>query len=667
MKAILIALILRACLETAPVAASLLAADVGSARFQQAASSLAATSQLDDLIPKLADAVVTNRYAAQMELQAIASAASKPGNERARAALGAQLAAKAADTSVPQPARVWIIRQLEYMGRGEAVPALGTLLGDADEELRECARRALEKNSDPKSIEPLRTALQKGGDINWKIGLAHSLGEKRDAKSVALIAPLLNDAKAGTAAAKALGSIASREAVAALWSVFGKLDAANESLVCAANRDASQAAAIGKRLYAECPSAAALSLVAKSDPKLVEDALVGNDARLQKAAVDLSSPAKLAALLPKLPDTAKVFALRVIDSEKIVIGCATEKGEAIRVAALERLSDIGTAASVPVLINAAANGSELEKAAAVASLGRVNGSGAGQAIVRQTGQGNTAMRVVAIIALAARVEKSALPSLLAYAGDADAEISKAALGSIGKIGGDESLDGLVKLVLAGKAGAKDALQSVANRSTNKSVVGRKLAAQAQTASGAQLACLLDVMSLVGGTEALNAVAKCAMANNDEVKDAGIRALCQWRGFAAIAPLLNIASAPGVKLTHQVLAILAVCRLVKIEEGEPVQARVDAALAALKAAGRDQERKQAISALSSIRGRKAADAIIKLLADPSVKADAAHGALTLANALRKPDRGSAKKLAEAVKKANISPDLNKKADESLNKK
>ena len=175
------------------------------------------------------------------------------------------------------------------------------------------------------------------------------------------------------------------------------------------------------------------------------------------------------------------------------------------------------------------------------------------------------------------------------------------------------------------------------------------------------------MSLVGGADALGAVVKFATTGNDEVKDGAVRALCQWREFAATKPLLDVAGAPGVKQVHNVLAIQAVCRQVKAAADEPAQARVDAALAALKASGREQEKKQVLSALASIKDRKAADAIIKLLADPAVKTDAAHAALLLADALRKPDRGSSKKLAEAVKKANISPDLNKKAEQSLNKK
>ena len=110
------------------------------------------------LIPKLADAEVGNRYAAQMQLQDLrpppASLATKP----TALALGKVLAAKAADSSVPQPARVWIVRQLEYMGRGEAVEALTQVLSGDDAELRECARRALEKNPRPGRRQSARRA-----------------------------------------------------------------------------------------------------------------------------------------------------------------------------------------------------------------------------------------------------------------------------------------------------------------------------------------------------------------------------------------------------------------------------------------------------------------------------------------------------------------------------
>ena len=54
--------------------------------------------------------------------------AARPGAEAERAELAKVLAAKATDAAVPQPARVWVVRQLEYIGAAESVPALTTLL-----------------------------------------------------------------------------------------------------------------------------------------------------------------------------------------------------------------------------------------------------------------------------------------------------------------------------------------------------------------------------------------------------------------------------------------------------------------------------------------------------------------------------------------------------------
>ena len=64
---------------------------------------------------------------------------------------------------MPQPARVWIVRQLEHLGAAESVPTLTKLLIEPDAELREVARRALEKNSAPMASVSLQAALRKGG------------------------------------------------------------------------------------------------------------------------------------------------------------------------------------------------------------------------------------------------------------------------------------------------------------------------------------------------------------------------------------------------------------------------------------------------------------------------------------------------------------------------
>jgi len=81
-----------------------------------------------------------------MQLQDLASHASRPGAGVEREAFGKLLSAKVVDSSVPQPARVWIVRQLEYMGAAESVEALTKVMNDEDAELRGmCSSRPGEK------------------------------------------------------------------------------------------------------------------------------------------------------------------------------------------------------------------------------------------------------------------------------------------------------------------------------------------------------------------------------------------------------------------------------------------------------------------------------------------------------------------------------------------
>jgi len=213
----------------------------------QAAGEEAAVSEL---IPKLADEKVENRYEAQMALQDLASKASTPGNAAAREALGSVLAAKAADAGAPQPARVWIVRQLEYMGGPEAVEALTALMSGEDAELRECARRALEKNPAPAATTSLRDALAKASDPTWRIGLMNSLGQRGDAEAAPLIIKGLDDPKTAPAAALALGQIVNRAAADALFARINDLPEAGEALINLANRLQARGIGAAKKVYA---------------------------------------------------------------------------------------------------------------------------------------------------------------------------------------------------------------------------------------------------------------------------------------------------------------------------------------------------------------------------------------------------------------------------------
>jgi len=100
------------------------------------------------------------------------------------------------------------------IGTAASVPALAALLGDKDNS--HMARFALERIAAPEAAAALRTALgDLGGDL--KLGMISSLAARRDAACVPALAKLLaGDAGAAVAAAEALGTIGTPEALAAL-------------------------------------------------------------------------------------------------------------------------------------------------------------------------------------------------------------------------------------------------------------------------------------------------------------------------------------------------------------------------------------------------------------------------------------------------------------------
>ena len=645
---------------------------------------------VNDLIPRLATAKVEDRYSAQMELQHLAANAARPGAEAERAELAKILAANATDAAMPQPARVWIVRQLEYIGAAESVGALTTLLKDQNAELKECARRALEKNSAPAATDSLRAALAQGGDTSWRIGLIQSLGEKGDTASVNLIAPSLSQPETSFAAAGALGKIASEKAVKELWGAFDKNTvAAADALVAAANRlvvrgEAKSAAAIYTRLFAAQGNAplraAALIGLGKADPelakKLIVEALSDADRRPQTAAITAAQEVYgkdasgiLANLLPGLKASAKVFVLRALDgtAEKTLIAAAGDSEETIRLAAIERLAQVGSSACIPALFQSATAGSPSTQKAAVAALASISDPGAGAAIAALAGQGDPKSRAVAINVLARRNDPATAPALLYYAGEADPEVSAAACAALAKVGTDAELEGLIRLALAGKTpGAPAALQAVASRARDKSAAAQKLIALAKTAPPQQMASLFEILSLLGGNDALAVLSSSAGSSNAEVKDAAIRALANWPDFPATTPLLVIASDPNASRVHNVLAVQAIARLVKSSDKEPAALRVKTAIAAMHAATRDEEKKLMLSALAAVPDRSASEAIKPFLSMAKYQQEAGLAAMTLAESLRKTDKPAARDLAEAVKQAAVSDAATRRADALLRK-
>ena len=143
-----------------------------------------------------------------MDWQEICFKFGAPGNEAGRAEACRLMAAKLAPAT-PAIARIWLLQQLERIGRGECVEALAVALTDSDAQVRECARRALAANPAPEAVAKLRAALAGAKDSNFKIGLINALGDRGDKESInAFIHGVQsNDVAVAVAAVRALGKV----------------------------------------------------------------------------------------------------------------------------------------------------------------------------------------------------------------------------------------------------------------------------------------------------------------------------------------------------------------------------------------------------------------------------------------------------------------------------
>jgi HEAT repeat protein len=636
-------------------------------------------STVQDLIPKLANANVRDRYDAQMQLQDLASQSSRPGHAAEREALGKVLAAKAADVTVPQPARVWIVRQLEYMGQAEAVPALNQLLNGDEAELRECARRALEKNPAGEAATCLRQALAKATDTAWKTGLLNSLGERMDAGAVTLISKCLADAALAGPAAAALGKIANASAIKVLWPEVNKNYAAGDALIEAANRqvkhgNASAAKAIVKKLYglAQAPAqrSAALVVLAKIDSRgawpLITEALSSHEPRLMQAGVTAAQntgakdwDVALAALVPKLDPAAKVQVLSCVGprTESTVIKSAADPDETVRLAALEALGRMGSAAAVPVLLAAAREENRTVRTVVETALNRINGPGAAEALATAARSGEPKPRVAAINALALRQPPKLAPALLQYAAETDASVSGAAFTALGKVGADSEVEPLARLALASQnPEAFAALRSVSLRTENKTMAAQKVLALVG-GNESVATKLLGVFSALGGSDSLALVTKLTTGSE---ADEAIRALGNWSSLASAEPLLTIASNPQTPAKQYQLALRGLAQVIETADAEPAARRAETAVAALNAARSVDDKKQIIPVLGGIPHPTIVSVIKPLLQDEQLKNEAGTAGINLARMLYATNKAAAVELAQAIREANLSADINRRA-------
>lgn len=554
-------------------------------------------------------------------------------------------------------AKDFACRQLSVAGGKAAVPALGALL--TAPELSHLARYALARIPAPEAAAALREALPKTTGA-LKIGIINTLGFKADPAAVPVLIPALKDASPEivAAASLALGRLATAEAIQALrqfkTNAPPALQAeANDALFKAAQgalarRDRQAAAEIYGMYYPEDKSpvlrgvglAGLVLAVPEGSPYLLEEALKSSDVALHDAAGRILSdwpgkslPRMITTGLPGYSPEAQVVLLSAIRAKQDltartpVLALAEKSAPATRLAAVETLGVIGSAADIPLLARAAVAEDKALRPVARRALAALPGEAVNASLVAAVATAEPPLRAEFIRALGARNVKEAAAVASKYVQDKDPLVRQAAIAALGELRDEKQIPALVKIltasaVAADRQAAEGAIETLCRNTTGN--VAEYLAAGLKEGDAQGQAALLRLLQAVGDNVSLALVRQAANDARPELKDAAIRALADWPEVGAAPDLLNLARATGNPL-HHTLALRGYFRLVRETEMKPAE-RFAMITAAADLAKTSDEKKLVVAALSEVMNLNSLKLVVQYLSVPELADEAAAAAI-----------------------------------------
>jgi HEAT repeat protein len=556
-------------------------------------------------------------------------------------------------------------KQLAIYGSKECVPALAPLL--LDPKLASWARIALEAIPDPAADEALRRAIDKVQG-NLLIGVINSIGTRRDSQAAPALVKKLrtNDLAVSSAAAVALGHIGGEKAAKALLDFLPSAPTeTREAVAEGAILSAEKLLAEGKRKQAE----KIYSVIRKADvPKqrLLEatrgEILAKGSAGLPLLIEQLRSPDKgflaiglhtarelpgkdvteaLGAEMRKAPPDRQAYLLLAIsdrnesESLPLVIEAARNGSALLRLVAVGILDRHGNVSSVPVLLDAAAGSDEALSEASLTALARLPGNKVDSEVLTRLPQSNGRMRQVLIELAARRRTESALPTIVASTTDSSAGVRNAAVQTIGVLGSEKQIPDLVTLLTRTKdskarGNIEMALIEISERSG--SACAPNLLPLAGNSDPSLRAISLHALASAGGPAALQAVRTAVEDSDESVRDEAVRTLSTWPNnwpddSTVAEPLLELARS-GKNMTQQVLGMRGYLQCIKGDKAFKDDDRVTKVNAVLPLLKRPEEKRLAIAAVDGIPTQGALDLLMNFAAQDDVVDDACSAILNV---------------------------------------
>ena len=569
-------------------------------------------------------------------------------------------------SEAPAAEKAIACKKLAIHGSALAVPELSKLLPDP--RLSSWARIALEAIPGEAADEALRQAAHtmKGRLL---VGVINSIGVRRDTQAVHILVKKLEetDTEVASAAAVALGHIANPTATKTLRNGLTttsekirsavaegcvlcaeRLLSEGESMAATEIYDQVRQADVSMQRTIEATRGAILSRKQEGIPLLIQTFRSENKklfqlalgtirefpgAEIDKALAEevASAPPRRAALLIQaMADRTETVVL------KVVLQAAVEGDKQVRLSAIDSLRRIGDDSCLQSLLQIAIEGdSDLAQAA--------------QETLALLPSSNVDGKIVALLSSA---EGSAYPILLQLVGQrrinavedvlqalnrSDERVRHTALVALGEIVSLQQLSLLVSQAITPKhptdaTVAQRALKTASVRMPDREACAGQLVKALRLAPDASKTVLLEILSAVGGTKALQAVATAAKSEEPQLQDTGSRLLGKWNSVAAAPLLLDLAKTGPVE-KYRVRALRGYIGLAR-RFAMPDQQRAEMLRSALEATDRTAEHRLVLDVLQlhpSAPGLKLAADATKI---PALESNAKTAAMVIAKKVAK---------------------------------
>ncbi len=561
-------------------------------------------------------------------LAALASASAFAADDPNTSAAKEQELLAVLRSEAPDADKALVCKQLAIHGTSAAVSDLAKLL--PNEQFSSWARIALEAIPGPEADAALRTAAETL-EGRLLIGMINSIGVRRDADSVEVLAKRLQDkdTEVVIAAAVALGRIANAPAIESLTKALASAPADARSGI------AEGCVLAAERLLADGQSAESLAIydqVRKADvpmQRVVEATRGAILARGQDGLTllleQLQSPEKALlnvalmtareipgdgvdkalanALTTATPERAALIIQAMADRPQTVfliavLHAAQEGPAVVRLSALDALGRVGNEKCLAVLLQIAVEPDAVLSQAAKGTLANLPGDNVNSQIVAllPDSQGATYLSLLQLIG---QRRIAAVPQLQKALTHADPAVRSAALSSLGETVDLKNLSVLISQVIAPQHPedapvAEKALKAASIRMPDREACAAELAAAIeQSKTVATKGVLLDILGAMGGPKALATLAAAAGSKDTQLQDISSRLLGEWMTEDAAPVLLDLAKAPGNQ--YQIRALRGYIRIAR-QFVLPEPQRAEMCQKAFQAARQPAEKKLVLEVL-----------------------------------------------------------------------